>query len=300
MVNACLWLPGEPRRFENVDNWVELLTRLVEQAVATSMESCTVFQQATLQVSRLLHAARKMSVDSLRIGSETCVHKTIDPSVLRAFARITSRSGLGLQVVLPPLAVNDACRIDLTAILEELPPSCTLVVNDLGTLSRLCKSVSNSVIAGRLLWKQKRAVRFFPDEFELLSQDELNEWFGFHFPVWLQQFNVRLLEIDMLPPGVRLGGSQNCSVHVPWALVSYGRICYIGSLGLGPHEKFQVSSPCRRECRSVQHVLCDESCPTPVLRCGKGVYCLSRPVDYSWLQHKALASVVVDLRPEPG
>ena len=298
-MNISLWLPSDPEQFKDVDNWEVFLEERIEKLTKDKENSQTIFNKAMLLLLRLIQEYPS-SVSSLRIGSETCIRKEVDLPILEAFSRIAQNTQMQLNVVLPPLAESELHELNLSAFLKQHSLYTSIVVNDLGVLSKVYEEFPRDIIAGRLLWKRKRSSRLSPEELDLISQYELSEWCEIAYPEWINCFNVKLLEIDLLPQGTLYSTERPYAIHMPWTFISYGRICYIGSLELDSLEKFKIMSSCNKECLKIQHVLDDKSYPIPLLRSGKGVYCLSDPKDYSWIQNKSLSNIIVDLRRSPG
>ncbi|MDH4201517.1 MAG: hypothetical protein OEV87_01310 [Phycisphaerae bacterium] len=299
-MNVSLWLPSEPGHFKDIHDWNVFLRENITSIAKDQLNNKTIFSRAMFLLLNLIQESPNLSVSSLRVGSETCLRKMIDSTKLKAFIKIAQNSKVRLQVVLPPLAEADFAGFGLLQSLQEYSSSILVVANDLGTLYKARVEFQYDVIAGRLLWKRKRASRFFGDELSLISSNELSEWQNITYPEWINFLGVVSLEIDLLPQGVLYSDERPCAIHFPWTFISYGRVCYIGSLELKRLDKFKITSPCNNECIRIQHAINDESHPVPILRSGKGVYCLCVPKDTTWTQNKSISNIIIDLRRSPG
>ncbi len=69
---------------------------------------------------------------------------------------------------------------------------------------------------------------------------------------YLSGFNIKRVEFDLVPQGINLDFSRSslkASIYYPWAYITTGRVCEIGSMHLPAKEKFTLYGDCRKECR---------------------------------------------------
>jgi hypothetical protein len=299
-VDISLWLTSEPGQYERVGDWSAFFHARVNQFLEDMLEDAPIFRNAAMRLLGLSEKMTDLCVRSIRVGSETCPRVGFDLAVIRSFLSVAGRANLELDLVLPPLPEADLAGLELRDTLGALPAGSAVIANDLGTLALVHDEFPGRALAGRLLWKRKRAARFFPEELDMLSRDEVEEWRDLAYPEWVRSLGVDTVEIDLPPQGIYISGEHPIATHMPWCFVSYGRVCYIGSLGLARPDKFRISSPCEKECIGIQHVVDEGRFPGELLRRGKGVYCPSEPGDFSWLEHKSLSYIIVDLRRSPS
>ncbi|AQS58118.1 hypothetical protein [Desulforamulus ferrireducens] len=150
----------------------------------------------------------------------------------------------------------------LTNIFEQLQqiyPNCEVVVNDWGVLHLLRRQFPRlTPILGRLLnkmWRDPR-IEFFLKEF---SPEELQLFrtCGLASPYMqdlMKRLAVKRIEVDNLPqgldPSLASWGFQ-VSLYLPFGCISTGRICFSGSWGLKPKEKFKANAQkCGQQCQS--------------------------------------------------
>lgn len=171
-----------------------------------------------------------------------------------------------------------------------------VIVNDLGTLSELHERGIRNLSMGRLLWKQKRLARFADDEIPLLGKDVLQEYRKVEYPVLAEKFAVNVVELDSAPQGIELLTNGNkYAIHIPWCLVTFGRICCIGSLNLERNRKFRITSPCNHECIYIKEIYNNSTnWPQALFREGKGVYCLAGSDAQRTLLNNGIGKVVID------
>lgn len=292
-----LWINSDFSLYKDIRDWNAYLREWLEAKPLELGNNEELFRPAASLLSGLLTRVNNHSVEAIRIGSETCARELPNLSAVNNFLEISKSTGVRLELVLPVLAHADCVEMDLWNFLKDVPSEINIIANDIGTVAYLRDHTNNKILAGRLLWKQKRFARFHQDEYSLLGKDVLEECQFVEPPEWIEHFDVNRFEIDLLPQGLSFPGNKSdksIGINLPWSLITYGRVCFIGSLELPPNQKFRISSQCSHECNRICQIYENPAWESQLLRTGKAVYCCSNPGDYSWLTNQGLSHLILD------
>lgn len=119
-----------------------------------------------------------------------------------------------------------------------------IVVNDFAMLQWMNQLSEKPLWCGRLLSKEPRDPRHIEQKqvFKLYERAKKDTLFG---------VSVKGVEIDNINYAkINLGNNRMAGIHVPYAYVSMGRICEIGSIGYKMDQKFRLTNACMRQCLS--------------------------------------------------
>lgn len=210
----------------------------------------------------------------LYFGQEFCQRLLPGVETLRAAIEQAQRRSWGFSLVTP--YVTDDGLVRLEPLLDALAgdwPGAEVVCNDWGVLATVGDRYPDlSPVAGRMLDKMKRDPRFSSADYaRFFSEQGLNMLrdSNANAPAYqelLRSYRVGRIEFDNVLQGndVDLSGSGMAgSVYAPFGLVTTGRVCFIGSLGLSSERRFRVGAQCRRECRDYEHFLRRNLSPMP-------------------------------------
>lgn len=288
---------GVPK-YRLVRDWDVFLHDSLSEAADKSKAMPPIFAEATSRLFELVKHTPGVHVSAIRIGSPHCERELPSPSSIDESVDLARNTGVEISIELPVIPQSGWNRyakiVDFVAHTES---GIQLVLNDIGALAHAVSAGVKWTSAGRLLWKQKRLARFLMSELELLGQDVNAEYQTFEPCQCATEFPVRSVELDLLPQGVLLGGAGESTIywHVPWCVVTFGRICHIGSVASSADSKFRLATRCRHECGDLVEIYENDSWPRPLVRYGKMVYCLCEMGDFGWIEHPATSGVVLDV-----
>lgn len=206
-------------------------------------------------------------------GSEFC--QTLLPSAAglrEAWQAMASEHG-AFTLLTPPVDDHGLERVArLLGVLAERPGEKEVVVNDWGVL-RLLRGWRGQFrpVLGRLLTKMLRDPRILPttesgeDAAVPLPMQQSGITASAQLGV-LRAEGVEWVEVDNLRQGVRIDfGSLGLkpSVHLPFGLVTSGRVCLFAGLHQPRAAKFSPQTACQRECHRYQATMTD-----PAARAG--------------------------------
>ncbi len=294
---VSLWINSDVSLYKDILDWNGYLREWLEANPLEIRNNEELFSPAASLLAGLLTRVNHLSVEAIRIGSETCSRELPNLSIINNFLELSENTGVRLELVLPILAHAECVETDIWTFLKDIPPEINIIANDIGTVAFLRDHAKNKILAGRLLWKQKRFARFHQDEYSLLGKDILEECQIVEPPGWIKNFDVNSFEIDLLPQGLSFTSDKvdKCiGINLPWSLITYGRVCFIGSLEFPLHQKFRISSQCSHECNRFPQVYKNPEWESQLFRAGKAIYCCSNPGDYSWLGYQGLSHLILD------
>jgi hypothetical protein len=187
------------------------------------------------------------SVTHLYFGSEYCEHLFPDVAALRLAVQIAER--FGLRFVLATPIACDAVLDRVAEALPRLPDGAEVVVNDWGVAAWLRQNAPQLVpVAGRQLAKMIKDPRVptaawlkvYPSNYDAAP-----------YAAFLARLGIARIELDVPPfatPELFAVDGLSVSVWAPYAYISKGRICKIGSLRQALPEKFAPGRHCHHEC----------------------------------------------------
>lgn len=182
-------------------------------------------------------------------GSEFCEFLLPAAKVLKRALDLAKDAKRQLTL-LTPLACDGVIE-RLRDILPLLPEDSELVVNDWGVASFARREFPHlRLAAGRLLCKMIKDPRLDNAVWASLYPHGLG---GRSFHALLDRLGVVRIELDLPPyatPRLFSGLGIGAALHAPYAYVSKGRLCKIGSLSLATEQRYAPGRECQRECLS--------------------------------------------------
>lgn len=182
-------------------------------------------------------------------GSEFCEFLLPAAKVLKRALDLVKDAKRQLTL-LTPIACDGVIE-RLRDILPLLPEDSELVVNDWGVASVARREFPHlRLAAGRLLCKMIKDPRLDNAVWAGLYPHGLG---GRSFHALLDRLAVVRIELDLPPyatPRLFSGLGIGAALHAPYAYVSKGRLCKIGSLSLATEQRYAPGRECQRECLS--------------------------------------------------
>ena len=176
---------------------------------------------------------------SIYFGSEFCEFLLPAPEALKRALHLAGQAQCALSLLTP--IASDGVIARLRELLPLLPAGSELIVNDWGVAAFAQREFPGlRLAAGRLLCKMIKDPRLDNAVWADLYPHGLG---GRSFHALLDKLGIARIELDV-PPYAR----PQVAVHAPYAYVTKGRSCKIGSLSLAPTQKFAPGRECRREC----------------------------------------------------
>lgn len=194
-------------------------------------------------------------------GSEFCERLAPRASEVRRAYQAAAARGLDFTLLASYVTNCGLQRFrPLFAHLASLgDPDVEVVINDWGLLRLLRREFPRlRPVLGRLMnrmLRDPRIVRYLaagpaPEGVpRALRQSALTS------PVYrrlLRRLGIERVEFDNVPQGLDMDFRQlgiEASLYLPYGYVATGRVCLMGSLQLPKAKKFDVASPCCKECR---------------------------------------------------
>ncbi|MAG58004.1 MAG: hypothetical protein CMJ83_17095 [Planctomycetes bacterium] len=188
-------------------------------------------------------------VARIHFGNEFCERLVPTTRELEAAIEQTRDAGKAISL-LTPMASDRTLR-RLRGLFEILPDGAEVVANEWGALRLLAREFPLlAPVAGRRLCRMIKDPRLPSPDWTRLTPHGV---YSGRFLDLLSTFGVRRIEVDV-PPFASAAdlraSSMKLSVHAPYGYVASGRICRIGSTGLGRGEKFVTAHACAKECLS--------------------------------------------------
>jgi hypothetical protein len=184
---------------------------------------------------------------SIYFGSEFCEFLLPAPEVLRRALHLAGEAQCALSLLTP--IASDGVIAHLRELLPLLPAGSELIVNDWGVAALAQREFPGlRLAAGRLLCKMIKDPRLDNAVWAELYPHGLG---GRSFHALLDKLCIARIELDVPPyarPQVFSSLGREAAVHAPYAYITKGRMCKIGSLSLAPTQKFAPGRECQREC----------------------------------------------------
>lgn len=184
---------------------------------------------------------------SLYFGSEFCEFLLPTIEGLKRALHLAGEAQCALSLLTP--IASDGVIARLRELLPLLPACSELIVNDWGVAAFAQREFPGlRLAAGRLLCKMIKDPRLDNAVWAELYPHGLG---GRSFHALLDKLGIGRIELDVPPyakPQVFSSLGREAAVHAPYAYVTKGRICKIGSLSLAPTQKFAPGRECQREC----------------------------------------------------
>lgn len=184
-------------------------------------------------------------------GSEFCEFLLPAAEVLKRALRLVEAAGARLTLQTP--IASDGVIERLGELLPLLPDDAELVVNDWGVASYAQREFPRlRLAAGRQLCKMIKDPRLDSAVWAELYPHGLG---GRSFRALLDRLAITRIELDLPPyarPEVFSGLGSAAALHAPYAYVTKGRICKIGSLSLAATQRYAPGRECQRECLSYE------------------------------------------------
>lgn len=207
-----------------------------------------------------------INFNRLYFGQEFCARSMPTLSQVREAVHAAKSLKLAFTFVTPYL--SEEYMDKLVGNLDELQsslPGAEVVINDWGVYYWLVQHFPQlQPVAGRLMSKLLRDPRirlFHKDESPELNPLRLSGIASPYMRKLLQKGGVTRLELDGLPQGFDPGlGSwgYNLSLHLPFACITTGRMCLMGSWGLPTDKKFCATQiTCHKACHTYWLTLVD-------------------------------------------
>lgn len=295
LAGTTIWLDERDPEVYRVRDWHLFLDAWIAKRESRAAGLCEVARQA-MQMMRDAHGRlRSHPVKAVRIGSEHCDRCIPSCDAIAEITEQAQRTGVEVEVVLP--VASDTRFPECERLLDYAAQrnNVTIVANDLGVLWGAAARHLRRLVMGRLLWKQKRLARMWPHEMDLMGPAVIAEHSRFEEPSWGKSCGVIRYDLDLVPQGLTvLENGARVAFHLPWSLLSFGRVCCVGSIAVPREDKFKLGTVCRHECNQLLQVYRDLNWPTELIQAGRAVYCLSYPKSYAWLTIEPLDTVVFD------
>ena len=188
-----------------------------------------------------------MAPRSIYFGSEFCEFLLPSVEKLKRALHLAREAQCALALLTP--IASDGVIDRLRELLPLLHAGSELIVNDWGVAAFAQREFSGlRLAAGRLLCKMIKDPRLDSAVWAGLYPHGLG---GRSFHALLDKLGIERIELDVPPyarPQVFSSLGRKAAVHTPYAYVTKGRICRIGSLSLAPTQKFAPGRECQREC----------------------------------------------------
>lgn len=189
----------------------------------------------------------------LYLGSEFCEYLFPSRKTIQQAVEVAEK--LGLTLVLATPIANDTLLETLDGVVDILPETAEILVNDWGA-AHLLKSdhPRRRLVAGRQLAKMIKDPRVPSSRWMEPYKS------GYASPAYRQvfdKFGIGRIELDVPPfatPELYSVSGMEVTVWAPYAYVAKGRICKIGSLRHSPPVKFSPGLRCHRECLGVVEI----------------------------------------------
>lgn len=202
----------------------------------------------------------------LYFGTEFCELKIPDREALGQVFSATRELGLEFTLVTPYVTDRGlAALLPLFQFLANLTVDTEVVVNDWGVLKMLSGNFPKlRPVLGRLLNKMvrdPRVARSFTGEGAPGESAMVFRQSGVTVGVYqsfLKSMGVERIEVDNLIQGVDLDFRQlefEGSLYYPYACITTGRACLMGSLGLSAKQKFKPQLGCGQQCRDYTAIM---------------------------------------------
>lgn len=189
----------------------------------------------------------------LYLGSEFCEYLFPSRGTIQQAVEVAGK--LGLNLVLATPAANDTLLAALDSVVDILPETAEILVNDWGAAHFLkSRHPQRRLVAGRQLAKMIKDPRVPSSRWMEPYKS------GYASPAYRQvfdKFGIGRIELDVPPfatPELYSVPGMDVTVWAPYTYVAKGRICKIGSLRHSPPVKFSPGLHCHRECLGVVEV----------------------------------------------
>ncbi len=222
-------------------------------------------------------------------GHEFCAKAlTGSDTMLKAIKRCR-RADMNFTLVTPYVTERGLEKVrELLSELKHALPFCEVVVNDWGVLNLLrSRFPTFKPVLGRLLnkiWRDPRITNYQSAENGARKMLRTGSVAGEHMKKMLQRLGVQRVELDNFIQGFDEGlpgWGYRYSLYIPYGYITTGRMCLLGSWGLGPEEKFMASGDsCSRKCASY-HLNMFDSGPRSAVDNNLNIVQLGNTVFYS-------------------
>lgn len=210
----------------------------------------------------------EFKLNRLYFGHEFCEHRIPDREAVQMAYTAAGERGLEFTLVTPYVTDRGLdALLPLFRFLTGLTVGVEVVVNDWGVLNMLSRDFPQlRPVLGRLLNKMIRDPRVAgvgkstagnSSAGNSTSVESANVFRRSGVTVgvyrsFLRSMGVERVELDNLIQGIDLDFCQlelEGSLYYPYACITTGRACLVGSLGLPAEEKFKPQPGCGRQCR---------------------------------------------------
>ena len=225
-----------------VDSYPELKRQLEGQSAGVQP-----WRAALNEDDPLLPLIDGLTPRSIYFGSEFCEFLLPAVEALKRALHLAAKAQCAFSLLTP--IASDGVIARLRELLPLLPAGSELIVNDWGVAAFAQREFPGlRLAAGRLLCKMIKDPRLDNAVWAGLYPHGLG---GRSFHALLDKLGIARIELDVPPyarPQVFSSLGRDAAVHAPYAYVTKGRICKIGSLSLAPTQKFAPGRECQREC----------------------------------------------------
>lgn len=203
--------------------------------------------------------------DRIYFGNEFCERLLWTSGHVIKMAGLCAEENMKLSLVTP--YCSDHALDHISTVLREcadLEIIDEIIVNDWGMLYRLKEQFPKyRRVLGRVLDKMKRDPRlsrkdfhshFSADGLRMLQSPTAS---SAEFRAFMTEQGVEHFEIDNVSQGLYLEDvtDKHISVYLPYGFVTNSKICQFAGIHNEPSEKFQVGTPCRKECQSLMQFM---------------------------------------------
>lgn len=205
-------------------------------------------------VSSLIDAELK-SAQRIYFGAEFCEHLIPEWSQVQQAMEFAGEHDLGFSFVTPFVADKGIEKLEkILGRLNQQAGGCEVIINDYGVIVLAQKYSRLTLVAGRLLSKQRRDPNiarlkntYSSSRFSDLGRSQ----FSSRFLTFIKEKGVSRVELDILPQGICDDFSSNdidVSVYFPYTYLTTTRLCFFNQR---PDCDIKDIIPCdNRECQN--------------------------------------------------
>jgi len=264
MIELCLHIPTI-KECKNVNYYSGMLKRAPEIGISDPEAMFLPGTKAIANVRKLFGKILMPLLDNdgkfarMYFGVEFCQRLIPALEELKTALNTADEQKMDFTL-LTPYAADEGIKslVKLFEYLEKSGRKTEVVVNDLGVLKLIHDNYPHlKPVYGRLMSKMTRMPRFAKQLSKRITPEQLKVFQNCslllpYYKKFLTEMGVERLEFDIVPQGIKMDFNNEpfrASFYYPWAYITTGRVCEIGSMGIVPEKKFRLDQPCGRECQ---------------------------------------------------
>ena len=208
-------------------------------------------------------------IDRIYFGNEFCDCLIPNLQNVKEVYKYCKAKDIQFSMVMPYITENEISKVDsILKYLSGLHEEIEIVCNDWGTVYIITEKYDGlCIVVGRLLDKMSKDVRISYDDYQKIFDNDSLQYittsniYAKSYGRFLQKYNIRRIELDCPPQGLKLQQEQNIynnvnvSLYVPFAFITTGRMCMMRFLNQENEKKYSLETDCKMSCQRYEQIM---------------------------------------------